>query len=70
MLTRRIARSEDEARIEARATPAECDGMAVAPRPAGGAFGRGGADRAAAPEGGGWRCKGRVAARLRRPFAW
>ncbi len=65
MLTRRIVRSEDEARIEARATPAECDGLAAAfdlsavlsaeaaltarPRPKGGLA-----------------LEGRVAARLRR----
>ena len=65
MLTRRIVRSEDEARIEARATPAECDGLAAAfdlsavlsaeaaltarPRPKGGLV-----------------LEGRVAARLRR----
>ncbi len=65
MLTRRIARSEDEARIEARATPAECAALAAAfdlpavlsveaalaarPRPRGGLA-----------------LEGRVAARLRR----
>ncbi len=65
MLTRRIARSEDEARIEARATPAECAALAAAfALPA--VLSAEAALTARPCPKGGLALEGRVAARLRR----